>query len=144
MSWTDLRKNWWWKLLGSLVLSNVGEIEWVDKYIDLYDTMHKLGNYYLDLTGDKNIVYDSLHPKEKYSYLIQMFTDNHMEIKVKYGYYNFLPENLCVISHVHPREICSKCKPHVDYCSELLKRISRIIECSWDYKADTPIYIGYT
>jgi hypothetical protein len=26
-----------------------------------------------------------------------MFTDNHMELKVKYGYYNFLPEKLIVI-----------------------------------------------
>jgi hypothetical protein len=40
--------------------SNTGEIEWVDKYIDSYDTIHKLGNYYLGLTGDKNIVYNLL------------------------------------------------------------------------------------
>jgi hypothetical protein len=34
-------------------------------------------------------VYDLLHPKEKYSDLLQMFTDNHLELKMKYGYYNF-------------------------------------------------------
>jgi hypothetical protein len=43
---------------------NKGEIEWVDKYISSYDIMHKFGNYYLGLTGDKNIVYDPLQ-KEK-------------------------------------------------------------------------------
>jgi hypothetical protein len=109
---------------------NKGEIQWVDNYIDSYDEMHNVGNYYLDLTGDKNIVYNPLLANEKFSDLIQMFTNNHMELKVKYVYYNFLPEMLIVISHVHPREFCSKCKPHVNDCSELLKRINRIIECS--------------
>jgi hypothetical protein len=74
--------------------SNPGEIEWVDKYIHLYDTMDNFCNYYLGLTGDKNIVYNPLLPNEKYSDPIQMFTDNYMELKVKYGYYNFLPESL--------------------------------------------------
>jgi hypothetical protein len=84
--------------------SNVGEIEWVDKYLNSYDTMDKVGNYYLGLTGDKNIVYDPLLPNEKYSDLLQMFTDNHMELKVKYGYYNYLPEKLIIICRAHPQE----------------------------------------
>jgi hypothetical protein len=88
---------------------------------------------------NKNLVYDPLE-KEKYSDLLQMFTDNHMELKVKYGYFNFLPEKLIIICDDHRREWCRKCKPRVDDCSELLKRISRIIECDWDYKSDTPIY----
>jgi hypothetical protein len=108
--------------------SGTGEIEWVDNYIDSYDNMHKVGNYYLGLTGDKKIIY-YLHPKEKYSGVLQMFTDNNLELKVKYGYNNFLPEKLYIICRVHPREFCSKCKLHVEECSELLKRISRIIEC---------------
>jgi hypothetical protein len=102
--------------------------------------MTKVANYYLGLTGDKNIGYDHLHEKEKYSDLVHIFTDNYLELKVKYWYYNFLPENLYVISGVNPREFCSKCKPHVDDCSELLKRICRIIECSCDYKTNTLIY----
>jgi hypothetical protein len=121
--------------------SDAGEIEWVDNYIDSYDDMHKYGNYYLGLTADKNVVYDPLLPNEKYSDLIQMFTDNHMELKVKYGYYNFLPEKLIIICRVNPQEWCSKCRPRVDDCSELLKRISRIIEFSWDDKINSPIYI---
>jgi hypothetical protein len=112
----------------------------VDNYIDSYDETHKVGNYYLGLTGDKNIVYNPLLTNEKYSDLIQMFTDNHMELKVKYGYYNFLPEMLIIIYHVHPREWCTKCRPRVDDCTEVLKRIGRIIECSWDDKTNTPIY----
>jgi hypothetical protein len=91
--------------------------------------MHKVGNDYLGLTGDKNVGYNPLLTNEKYSDLIQMCTDNHMELKVKYGYYKFLPEKLIIISQVHPREWCSKCRPPVDDCSELMKRISRIIEC---------------
>jgi hypothetical protein len=83
---------------------NKGEIQWVDNYIDSYDEMHKVGNYCLGLSGDKNVVYNPLLTNEKHSDLIQMFTDNHMELKVKYSYYNFLPEKLIVISHVHPRE----------------------------------------
>jgi hypothetical protein len=74
------------------------------------------------------ILYTTLFKKEKYSDLLQMFADNHMELKVKYGFYNFLPEKLIVIYSDHPREWCSKCRPHIDDCSELLKRISRIIE----------------
>jgi hypothetical protein len=114
------------------------QIELVDKYIDWYDKMRKIGNHFLGLTGDKNIAY-CLHPKEKYSDIFQMFTDNHLELKVKYGYYNLLPEKLCVIFLVHLREFCSKSKPHVDDCSKLLKRISRMIECSWDNKMKTLI-----
>jgi hypothetical protein len=79
-------------------------MEWVDKHLNSYDTMIKDTNYYLGLSGDKNIVYYNLHTNEKYSDLIQMCTDNHMELKVKYGRYNFLPEKLIVISPVHPRE----------------------------------------
>jgi hypothetical protein len=52
-------------------------------------------NYYLGVTGDKNIIYDNLHTNEKYSDLLQMFTDNLMEFMVKYVYYNFFPEK-CV------------------------------------------------
>jgi hypothetical protein len=37
--------------------------------------MTKVANYYLGLTGDKNIVYDNLHTKEKYSDVLQMFRD---------------------------------------------------------------------
>jgi hypothetical protein len=105
--------------------------------------MHKVGNYYLGFSGDKNIVYNPLLTNEKYSDLIQMFTDNRMELKVKYCYYNFLPEKLIIICHVHPQEWYSKCRLHVDDCSELLKRINRIIECSLDYKTNTPIYTDY-
>jgi hypothetical protein len=105
-----------------------GQMEWVDKYLNSYNTMHKVGNY----------------PKEKYSHLLQMFTDNHLELKVKYRYYNFLPEKLYIIFRVHPREFCSKCKPHVDDCNELPKRISRIIECSRDKTTDIPIYTDCT
>jgi hypothetical protein len=94
--------------------------------------MIKVANYYLGLTGDKNIVYDPLLPNDKYSNLVQMFTDNHLELKVKYRHYNFLPENLSVISHVHLQEWCSTCKPDGDDCSELLKKVNRIIECFWD------------
>jgi hypothetical protein len=120
--------------------SGMGEIEWVEKNIDSYDNFYKVGNYYLGLTkNNKNLVYYPLE-KEKYSDLLQMFTDNHMEHKVKYGYYNFLPEKLMIICSDHPREWCSKCKPRVDDCSEQLKRINRIIKCDWDYKTDTPIY----
>jgi hypothetical protein len=109
-----------------------GQMEWAEKYLKSYDTMTKAANYYLGLTGDKNIIYDNLHTNEKYWDLLQMFTDNHLELKVKYGYYNFLPEKQCVISRVHPWDWCNGCKPRVDDCSELLKRINRIIECSLD------------
>jgi hypothetical protein len=61
---------------------NKGEIQWVDNYIDSYDEMHKVGNYYLGLTGDKNVVYNPLLTNEKYSDLIQMCTDNHMEVRI--------------------------------------------------------------
>jgi hypothetical protein len=120
--------------------SGVGEIKLVDKFIDSHDIMHKVSNYYLGLTGDKNIVHEPLCPKEKYSDILQMFTDKRLQLNIKYGYYNFFPEKLINICHVHPREFCSKCKPQVEDCSELLKRINRIIECSWDYKTKTPIY----
>jgi hypothetical protein len=103
-----------------------------NRYLYSYNTMHKVCNYYLGFTGDKKIVYDNLYTNEKYSNLLQMFTDNHLELKVKYGFYNFLPENLIVISCVHPRGWCSGCKPHADDSSELLKRINRAINCSWD------------
>jgi hypothetical protein len=120
----------------------MGEIEWVDKNIDWFDVFNKVGNYYLgptDIGNNKNFVYYPLE-NEKHSDLLQMFTDNHMELKVKYGYYHFLPEKLIIISNDYPQEWCNKSKPHVDDCSELLKRICRIIECSWDYKTKTPIY----
>jgi hypothetical protein len=68
----------------------LGEIEWVDKYINSYYNMHKVGNYYLGLTGDKNIVYNPPYPKEKYSDLLQILTDNNLELKVKYGYYIYI------------------------------------------------------
>jgi hypothetical protein len=123
--------------------SGVGKIEWIDKYLNSFDIMYKVGNYYLVLTSDKNIVYYSLHPKEKYSDLLQIFTDHHLEVKVNYGYYKFLPEKLTVISGIHSRELCSKWKPHVYNWSEVLKRISRIFECSWDDKTNTPISTDY-
>jgi hypothetical protein len=78
------------------------QMELADKYLKSYDMMTKVVNYHSDLTGDNNILYDNLHNNEKYLDLLQIFTDNHVELKVKYTYYNFLPENLCVISHVHP------------------------------------------
>jgi hypothetical protein len=66
--------------------SGTGQIEWAEEYLKSYDTMHKVCNYYLGLTADKSIVYYPLHLKEKYSDLVQMFADNHLELKVKYGY----------------------------------------------------------
>jgi hypothetical protein len=73
------------------------EIEWADKYFGSYDTFEKVGNYYLGPTEyNKNLVYDGLD-KEKYSDLLQMCTDNHMELKIKYKYYNLLPEKLVII-----------------------------------------------
>jgi hypothetical protein len=98
-------------------------MEFADKYLSLYDTMTKVANYYLELTKDKNIICDNLHANEKYSDLLQMFTDNHLELKVKYGFYNFLREKMCVISSVYPRELCNGCKSHIVDYSELLKRI---------------------
>jgi hypothetical protein len=118
----------------------MGEMEWADKYLGSYNTFYKVGNYYLGaIDNNKNLVYYHLQ-KEKYSDLFQMFTDNHMEVKVKYGYYNFLPEKLVIICHDHPREWCSKCKPRVDNCSELLKRINRIACTDLDYETKTPMY----
>jgi hypothetical protein len=32
-------------------------MEWADKYLNTSDTITKVVNYYLGLTGDKNIVY---------------------------------------------------------------------------------------
>jgi hypothetical protein len=78
-----------------------GQIELADKYLNSYDMMTKVANYYLCLSGDKNIMYNHLHTNEKYSDLLQMFTDNHLELKVKYTYYN---EKLCVISGGHSRD----------------------------------------
>jgi hypothetical protein len=115
-------------------------MEWIDKFLNIYNTMTKDANYYLGLACDKNIVYDNLHTNEKYSDLLQKLTDNHLELKVKYGYYNFLPEKLCVTSRVHPRDWLNGCKPHIDGCSELLKRISRIIECSWNNESSSYTY----
>jgi hypothetical protein len=69
-----------------------------------------------------------------------MFTDNHTELKVNYGYYNFLPEKLVIICGDHLREWCKKCKPRLDDRSGMLKRINRIICTDLDYKTDTPIY----
>jgi hypothetical protein len=63
-----------------------------------------------------------------------------MEIKIKYGYYNLLPEKLVIICCDDPKEWCKKYKPFVNYCSELLKRINRIVCTDWDYETDTPIY----
>jgi hypothetical protein len=117
------------------------EITWIyGPYLGSYNTFDKVGNYYLGpIEYNKNLVYDGLD-KEKYSDLLQMFTDNHMELKIKYEYYNFLPEKLVIICRDHPREWCSKCKPRVDDCSKLLKRINRIIKCDCDYNTKTPIY----
>jgi hypothetical protein len=121
-----------------------GQIEWADKYLNSYNTILKVPNYYLGLTGDKNIVCDNLPINKRYSHLLQKFIDSHLELKVKYGYYNFLPEKLIVISCIHPQEWCTGCKSHINICSELLKRISRIIESSWDNKTNTPIYTEHT
>jgi hypothetical protein len=63
-----------------------------------------------------------------------------MELKIKYGYYNFLPEKLVIICRYDPREWCKQCKPPVNDCTELLKRMNRIIECDWDKKTKTPMY----
>jgi hypothetical protein len=94
--------------------------------------MTKVAIYLQGFTGDKNIEYVNLHINEKYLDLLQMFTDNNLEFKVKYEYYNFLPKTQGVISHVLPRELYRGCKPHVSNCNELLKRINRIMKCSWD------------
>jgi hypothetical protein len=118
----------------------MGEIEWADEYLSSYDVFDKVGNYYLGPTEyNKNLIHNPLQ-NEKYSDLLQMCTDNHMELKVKYEYNNFLPEKLVIICRELPREWCSKCKPRVDDCSELLKRINRIIECDWDSKTKAPMY----
>jgi hypothetical protein len=118
----------------------MGEMELADKYLRSYDTFYKVGNYYLGLKKyNKNLVYYPLE-NEKYSDLLQMFTDNHMELKIKYGYYNLLPEKLVIICRDNPREWCSKCKPRVEDCSEMLKRINRIYECDWDDETNTPMY----
>jgi hypothetical protein len=105
-----------------------------------YDMMTEVVNYYLILTGDKIIVYNNLHTNEKYSDRLQIFTDNHLELKVKYGYYNFLFEKLWVISHVHSWEWYSTCKPHIEDFSELLKKISRIFEYSWNRESSSHTY----
>jgi hypothetical protein len=75
-----------------------GQMEWADKCLKIYNTMIKVTNYYLRLTGDKIIVYNNLHTNEMYLDLFQMFTDNHLQLKEKYVFYNFFPEKLCVIS----------------------------------------------
>jgi hypothetical protein len=99
----------------------MGEIEWADKYLGLYDTLEKVGNYYLNPTKyKKNLVYNCLD-KEKYSDILQMCTNNHMELKIKYRYYNLLPEKLVIICRYDPHEWSKKCKPLVNDCSELLK-----------------------
>jgi arylsulfatase A-like enzyme len=62
----------------------MGEIEWADKYLGSYDTFRKVGNYYLGITEyNKNLIYNPLQ-NEKYSDVLQMFTDNDMELKIKY------------------------------------------------------------
>jgi hypothetical protein len=117
----------------------MGEIECAEKYLGSYDTLEKVGNYYLGpIQYNKNLVYHL--NKEKYLDLLQMFTDNHMELKIKYGYYNFLPEKLVIISRDNPHEWCKKCKPPVNDCSELVKRINKIVCTDWDCKTNTPIY----
>jgi hypothetical protein len=73
------------------------EMEWADKYLCSYDVFDKVGNYYLGPTdNNKNLECNPLR-NEKYSDVLQMCTDNHMELKIKYGYYNFLPEKLVII-----------------------------------------------
>jgi hypothetical protein len=117
----------------------IEEMEWADKYLGTYDTFDKDGNYYLGLKEyNNNLVY--YLENEKYSDLLQMFTDNHMELKVKYGFYNFLPEMLVIICRGNRQEWCKKCKPRVDDCTELLKTINMIIECEWNSETKTPIY----
>jgi hypothetical protein len=75
-----------------------GQMEWVDKYLNSYNTITKIANYCLGFTGDKNIVYDNFHTNEKYSDLLQMFTDNDLKLMVKYRYCNFFPEELIGLS----------------------------------------------
>jgi hypothetical protein len=71
-----------------------------------------------------------------------MFRDNHLQLKVKNGYYNFLPEKVCVISCVYPGDWYNGCKPHVDGCIKLFKRINRISECTLDPALSYYTYIN--
>jgi hypothetical protein len=103
MSGTDSRKEKIWKLIGSSVLQVKDRWNYQTNLIS-YDMMTKVANYYLGLTRDKNIIYDNFHTNEKYSDILQIFTDNHVQLKVKYNFYNFLLEKLCAISRVHPQE----------------------------------------
>jgi muramidase (phage lysozyme) len=117
-----------------------GKDRMADKYLRTYNYFYKVGNYYLGLKEyNKNLAYYPLE-NEKYSDLLQMCTDNHMELKIKNGYYNLLPEKLVSICSDHPHEWSKKCKPPVNDCSELLKRINRIIECDWDYETKTHMH----
>jgi hypothetical protein len=120
-----------------------GQMEWADNYLNTYYTMTKVINYYVGLSGNKNLIYINLHTNEKYSDLLQIFTDNVLELKVMYGFYNFMPEKLCAIFRVHPQDLCNGSKPHADDCSEVLKRIGRIIECSWDPESSYYIYTDH-
>jgi hypothetical protein len=109
-----------------------GQMKWADKYLNTYYTMTKVANYYLGVTGDKKLICNNLHMNEKYSDLLQMFTDNLLELEVKYRFYNFMSEKLYVISCVHPQDLYNGYKPHSDECIEVLKRIHKIMECSFD------------
>jgi hypothetical protein len=60
-----------------------GQMEWAHKYLKTCNTMTKVTNYYLGLTGEKNIVYYNLHTNAK---LFQ------------------ISEKLWVISRVHPQD----------------------------------------
>jgi hypothetical protein len=52
-------------------------------YPQFYDIMSKPGKYYLSVTNYKNIVYDNMYSYKKYLDLLQMFTNNHLQLKMK-------------------------------------------------------------
>jgi hypothetical protein len=107
-----------------------GQIEWADRYLNSYEIITKVTNYYLSFIGDKNIIYDKFHTNEKYFHLLQMFIDNH-----------HLPENPCEISRIYSRKSYNGCKPHLDDCNKQLKKIDRIIGSTRD---PTTSYYTYT
>jgi hypothetical protein len=86
------------------------------------------------LRGHKNIIYENVTNTERLEDLIKMFSDNHLVVKILYGYYNFLLFVIYVTCSFDPKEFCSHYRVYKEKngYNDLLLKIDSIVECTRD------------
>jgi hypothetical protein len=117
--------------------SGSGKTEWAYNYFnDDCDSLELDNGFYDGLTDNPNLFYDEIDPQQQnIKKLLKMLGQRPVRLNIKGGSHNFKPEKICIASYLDPMEYI-KTFPN-EPPKALLRRIDRIIHCTYEETTDT-------